>query len=169
MAIENELVNFSARIELDEATAKRVQESFDSISRKADETKERIEQTNAALMKMRMEGKENTTEFKAMEASLNADVKALKEYTKESDCYAKALGVQKMSLKQLREHAKQLRKEMAQTHNPKRPQDGRHHSVFLQWNDRQSGWICCRPGQGDQGLLLRGCQGYPELGRRLEP
>lgn len=119
MSIENELVNFSARVELDEATAKQVQEAFDSIQRKADEARQRIDETNASLMKMRMEGKENTAEFKAMEASLNADVKALKEYQKEGDKYAKQLGIQKMSLKQLREHAKQLRKELENTHNPK--------------------------------------------------
>lgn len=118
--IENEIVHFTARVDLDETTAKQVQEAFDSIQRKADETRARIEANNAALMQMRMEGKENTAEFKAMEASINADIKALKGYNKEVDQYAKQLGVQKMSLKQLKDHAKQLRKEMEGMHDTKR-------------------------------------------------
>ncbi len=118
--IENEIVTMTARVELDEQTAKQVEAAFNSIRKTADETTARIEQTNIALMKMRMEGKENTAEFKALEASLNADVKALKKYNKEADDYAKQLGIQKMSLKQLREHAKQLRKEMDGMHDTKK-------------------------------------------------
>lgn len=120
MSLENELVHFTAKVDLDEATAKQVQDAFDSIQQKADETRRRIEESNAALMKMRMEGKENTAAFKALEASINADVKALKKLTKDGDAYAKQLGVQKMSLKQLKEHAKQLRKEMDGMHDSKR-------------------------------------------------
>ena len=120
MSLENELVHFTAKVDLDEATAKQVRDAFDSIQQKADETRRRIEESNAALMKMRMEGKENTAEFKALEASINADVKALKKLTKDGDAYAKQLGVQKMSLKQLKEHAKQLRKEMDGMHDSKR-------------------------------------------------
>ncbi len=120
MAIENEIVSFTARVELDEQTAKQVQSAFDSIQRKAEETRARIEETNATLMKMRMEGKENTAEFKAMEASMNADVKALKQLNTQGDRYAKQLGTQAMSLKQLKAHAKQLRKEMAGMHDTKR-------------------------------------------------
>lgn len=120
MSLENEIVHFTAKVDLDEQTAKQVQEAFDSIQRKAEETRARIEANNAALMKMRMEGKENTAEFKAMEASINADVKALKQLTKDGDAYAKQLGVQKMSLRQLKEHAKQLRKEMEGMHDTKR-------------------------------------------------
>lgn len=120
MSVENEIVHFTAKIDLDEQTAKQVQSAFDSIQMKADETRARIEKANAALMKMRMEGKENTQEFKALEASLNADIKSLKQLTKEGDAYAKQLGVQKMSLKQLKDHAKQLRKEMEGMHDTKR-------------------------------------------------
>lgn len=118
--IENEIVSFTARVNLDEQTAKQVEAAFANINRSADEARARIEQTNAALMKMRMEGKENTAEFKALEASLNADVKALKALTKQGDAYAKQLGVEKMSMKQLKEHAKQLRKEMEGMHDTKR-------------------------------------------------
>ena len=120
MSLENEIVHFTAKVDLDEATAKQVQDAFDSIQQKADETRRRIEESNAALMKMRMEGKENSAEFKALEASINADVKALKKLTKDGDAYAKQLGVQKMSMKQLKEHAKQLRKEMEGMHDTKR-------------------------------------------------
>lgn len=120
MSLENEIVHFTAKVDLDEATAKQVQDAFDSIQQKADETRRRIEESNAALMKMRMEGKENTAAFKALEASINADVKALKKLTKDGDAYAKQLGVQKMSMKQLKEHANQLRKEMEGMHDTKR-------------------------------------------------
>lgn len=61
--IENEIVSFTARVEFDEATAKRVEESFNSIQQSANEARARIEKANAALMKMRMEGKEDTAEF----------------------------------------------------------------------------------------------------------
>lgn len=118
--IENEIVSFTARVEFDEATAKRVEESFNSIQQSANEARARIEKANAALMKMRMEGKEDTAEFKAMEAAMQADIKALKELNKQGDNYAKQLGVQKMSMKQLREHAKQLKKEMDGMHDTKR-------------------------------------------------
>jgi len=119
-ALDNEIVTMTARVELDEQTARQAEDAFNSITKAADETRARIEQTTQALMKMRLEGKENTAEFKALEASLNADVKALKKYNKEADGYAKQLGIQKMSLKQLREHAKQLRKEMDGLHDTKR-------------------------------------------------
>lgn len=118
--IENEIVSFTARVEFDEATAKRVEESFNSIQQSANEARARIEKANAALMKMRMEGKEDTAEFKAMEAAMQADIKALKDLNKQGDNYAKQLGVMKMSMKQLREHAKQLRKEMDGMHDTKR-------------------------------------------------
>lgn len=119
-SIENEIVSFTAKVDLDEATAKRVNDAFNSIQQSADECRQRIEKANAALMKMRMEGKEDTAEFKAMEAALQSDVKSLKQLTKEGDAYAKQLGVQKMSMKQLREHAKQLKKEMDGMHDTKR-------------------------------------------------
>ena len=71
---------------------------------------------------MRAQGKQNTEEFKRLQASLDADVKALKESTKQSDKYAAALGVQAMSMTQLQQRAKLLRKEMNAVHKETNPQ-----------------------------------------------
>ena len=123
MAIENEIVHFTAKVDLDEQTAKAAEQAFSSLETKAGELRRRIDEANTALMKMRMEGKEGTDQFKALEASMQADIKALKETTKEADKYAKQLGVEKMSMQQLQKHAKELRKEMNSMHkeaDPKR-------------------------------------------------
>ena len=123
MAIENEIVHFTAKVDMDEQTAKAAEQAFSNLETKAGELRHRIEEANAALMKMRMEGKEGTDQFKALEASMQADIKALKQTTKEADKYARQLGVEKMSLQQLQKHAKELRKEMSSMHkeaDPKR-------------------------------------------------
>lgn len=123
MAIENEIVHFTAKVDMDEQTAKAAEQAFSNLETKAGELRHRIEEANAALMRMRMEGKEGTDQFKALEASMQADIKALKQTTKEADKYARQLGVEKMSLQQLQKHAKELRKEMSSMHkeaDPKR-------------------------------------------------
>lgn len=121
MAIENEIVHFTAKVDMDEQTAKAVEQAFSNLETKAGELRHRIEEANAALMKMRMEGKEGTDQFKALEASMQADIKALKQTTKEADMYARQLGVEKMSLQQLQKHAKELRKEMSSMHKEADP------------------------------------------------
>ena len=88
MAIENEIVHFTAKVDMDEQTAKAAEQAFSNLETKAGELRHRIEEANAALMKMRMEGKEGTDQFKALEASMQADIKALKQTTKEADKYA---------------------------------------------------------------------------------
>lgn len=123
MSVENEIVKFTARIEMDEATAKQVQQSFDDTSRRADELRERVRSANEQLLKLRMEGKEGTAQFKALEASLQADAKALAQAEREADKYAATLGINQMSMKQLKQHAKQLRSELDKMHkeaDPKR-------------------------------------------------
>lgn len=120
MSVENEIVHFTAKVDMDEQTAKAAAAAFDSLEAKADDLRASVARANEALMKMRMEGKENTSEFKALEASMQADIKALKQTTKEADKYAAQLGVNKMSMKQLQQHAKALRKEMDGMHDTKR-------------------------------------------------
>lgn len=121
MAIENEIVHFTAKVDLDEQTAKAVEQAFSSLEAKAADLRTRVSEANAALMKMRMEGKEGTDAFKALEASMQADIKALKQTTKEAEKYARQLGVEKMSMQQLQKHAKELRKEMSSMHKEADP------------------------------------------------
>ena len=123
MAIENEIVKFTAQIEMDAATAKRVQQAFSDTTARVNELRERLKTASEQLLKMRMEGKENTDQFKALEASIQADAKALKAAEKQANQYASALGVNKMSMRQLQQHAKQLRGELSSMHkeaDPKR-------------------------------------------------
>ena len=104
--LENEIVKFIAEVELDPQTAAQYQQNL------AD-----TEKHNEALRKSISE-----TVRKMEEMRLDADVKALKESTKQSDKYAAALGVQAMSMTQLQQRAKLLRKEMNAVHKETNPQ-----------------------------------------------
>ena len=121
MSVENEIVKFSAQIEMDKATADQVQKAFSDTTSRCQELNDSIAKTNAALLKMRMEGKEGTDQFKALEASLKADVKELKAAEKAADGYAAKLGTSQMSIKQLQSQAKQLRAALASMHKEADP------------------------------------------------
>ena len=123
MAIENEIVKFSAQIQMDEQAAAAVQKAFADTNSRCQELRDAISKTNEEMMRLRLEGKEDTDQFKALEASLKADTKALRESSKEADKYATKLGLSQMSMKQLQERSKALKKELATMHkeaDPKR-------------------------------------------------
>lgn len=123
MAIENEIVKFSAQIQMDEQAAAAVQKAFADTNSRCQELRDAISKTNEEMMRLRLEGKEDTDQFKALEASLKADTKALRESSKEADKYAAKLGLFQMSMKQLQERSKALKKELATMHkeaDPKR-------------------------------------------------
>ena len=123
MAIENEIVKFSAQIQMDEQAAAAVQKAFSDTNSRCQELRDAISKTNEEMMRLRLEGKEDTDQFKALEASLKADTKALRESSKEADKYAAKLGLSQMSMKQLQERSKALKKELATMHkeaDPKR-------------------------------------------------
>lgn len=123
MALENEIVKFSAQIQMDEQAAAAVQKAFSDTNSRCQELRDAISKTNEEMMRLRLEGKEDTDQFKALEASLKADTKALRESSKEADKYAAKLGLSQMSMKQLQERSKALKKELATMHkeaDPKR-------------------------------------------------
>lgn len=119
---ENEIVKFIAEVELDPQTAAQYQQNLADTEKHNEALRKSISETVRKMEEMRAQGKQNTEEFKRLQASLDADVKALKESTKQSDKYAAALGVQAMSMTQLQQRAKLLRKEMNAVHKETNPQ-----------------------------------------------
>lgn len=120
--LENEIVKFIAEVELDPQTAAQYQQNLADTEKHNEALRKSISETVRKMEEMRAQGKQNTEEFKRLQASLDADVKALKESTKQSDKYAAALGVQAMSMTQLQQRAKLLRKEMNAVHKETNPQ-----------------------------------------------
>ena len=120
--LENEIVKFIAEVELDPQTAAQYQQNLADTEKHNEALRKSISETVRKMEEMRAQGKQNTEEFKRLQASLDADVKALKESTKQSDKYAAALGVQAMSMTQLQQRAKILRKEMNAVHKETNPQ-----------------------------------------------
>ena len=120
--LDNEIVKFIAEVELDPQTAAQYQQNLADTEKHNEALRKSISETVRKMEEMRAQGKQNTEEFKRLQASLDADVKALKESTKQSDKYAAALGVQAMSMTQLQQRAKLLRKEMNAVHKETNPQ-----------------------------------------------
>lgn len=120
--LENEIVKFIAEVELDPQTAAQYQQNLADTEKHNEALRKSISETVRKMEEMRAQGKQNTEEFKRLQASLDADVKALKESTKQSDKYAAALGVQAMSMTQLQQRAKLLRKELNAVHKETNPQ-----------------------------------------------
>lgn len=109
MAIENEVVRFIAKVDLDPDSQAEFVKGLKSSNERCIELRNSISDTANKLATLRAEGKENTEEFKSLETSLKADRDALKIAGKEADKYSAALGVNQMSMNQLRKHAAQLR------------------------------------------------------------
>ena len=109
MAIENELVKFIAEIELDPATSAKFTQSLREANQSCSDLRKEITKTSNQLAVMKANGEENSDEYRKLVRTLNENKSALKENTKEVDKYTGVLGINKMSLNQLRQHAKQLR------------------------------------------------------------
>lgn len=121
MAVENEIVKFVAQMDLDPTTTANFTQGLKDAEARANELRSVIAETTNQMTKLRIEGKENSDEFKALEASLKSDTKALKEATKQADQYGKALGINQMSMKELQGHAKQLRSALNSMHKEADP------------------------------------------------
>ena len=183
MAIENEIVKFTAQIEMDQATAQRVQKAFSDTTARVGELRDRIKSASEQLLKMRMEGKENDAQFKALEASIAADVKALKAAEQSANQYAAALGVNQMSMKQLRTHAKQLRGELSSMHKDADPKRWQKYAQELKATEaridelgggsRKMGSIFkssfgqIAGGFGAAGLALKAFSGLLKIGQKI--
>lgn len=121
MSVENELVKFTAQVEMDEKTAAAVQKSFADTNARCQELRDSIAATNAEMLRMRMEGKEDTEQFRALESTLRSQTKELKAASGQADLYAKKLGTGAMSVKQLQAQAKQLRTALNSMHKEADP------------------------------------------------
>ena len=122
MAIENEIVRFIAEMELDPQDQAKFTEGLKDSEKRCEALRDSIEATNKKLTELRLKGKENTNEFKNLEAQLKADTQALKETSKEAQRYSAALGINQMSIKQLQQHAKSLRSIISGLHKEADPQ-----------------------------------------------
>lgn len=121
MSVENEIVRFVAQMDLDPQTTANFTQGLKDAEARANDLRSAIAETTNQMTKMRIEGKEGSDEFKALEASLKADTKALKDASKQADQYGKALGINKMSMKELQGHAKQLRSALNSMHKDADP------------------------------------------------
>lgn len=109
MAIENELVKFIAEIELDPETSAKFTQSLRDANQSCSDLRKEITKTSNQLAVLKAKGEENSDEYQKLVGILKEKRSALKENIKEVDKYTGVLGINKMSLNQLRQHAKQLR------------------------------------------------------------
>lgn len=155
--LENEIVKFIAEVELDPQTAAQYQQNLADTEKHNEALRKSISETVRKMEEMRAQGKQNTEEFKRLEASVNADVKALKESTKQADKYAAALGVQAMSMTQLQSRAKLLRKEMNAVHKETNPQLWEKYNKELQQVEKRMAEL--KGGTNSFGKAFSGLKG----------
>ena len=121
MSVENEIVKFIAKIDLDPQDAQAFQDGLRSAEQASAELRESISETTRKMDEMRAKGQENSKEFAALERSLKSDIKHLKQSSKEAEKYSNALGINQMSMKQLRDHSKRLRSALDNLHHEANP------------------------------------------------
>lgn len=121
MSVQNEIVTFEAKIQLDESSAARLTDGLKDATASCQSLSSAINATSKAMDKLRSEGKENTDEFKNLKNQLDNNKRSLKEAQKAADQYAAALGTNNMSMKQLQQQAKQLRSALNSMHKEANP------------------------------------------------
>lgn len=122
MAIEDEMVRFIAKIDLDPEDAAAFTKGLKEANDQCEYLRSTIAETAQKMVEMRARGEENSDEFKALKSNLEDARNELKAVTKESEKYSSALGLNQMSMKQLQQHSKQLRSalnSMSKEANPK--------------------------------------------------
>lgn len=122
MAVENEIVRFVAEMELDPQDVANFTEGLRSAEEQCESLRKAISDTTNQLAKLKAEGKDNTDEYAKLAKTQENYVKALKTSTKEANSYAAALNLNQMSIKQLRQHANQLRTALNSMHKDANPQ-----------------------------------------------
>ena len=122
MAVENEIVRFIAEIDLDPQDAAAFTENLKKANEDCETLRQTIAKTHAEMATMKARGEENSEEYKRLQGVLTATHTKLKEQIKESNKYAAALDKSKMSIKQLRDHAKQLRTALNSMHKDANPE-----------------------------------------------
>lgn len=122
MGIENELVKFIAKIDLDPQDAQAFQESLKSAEQASAALRDSISETTRKMDEMRAKGQESSAEFAALERSLKSEIKQLKQSSKEAEKYSKVLGINQMSMKELRDHSRRLRSALDSLHKEANPE-----------------------------------------------
>ncbi len=122
MAIENEIVRFIAEIDLDPQDAAKFQAELQKCEGVASGLRKEISDVGNQMAKMRAEGKETSEEYKKLADLQKNLTKNLKSTTKEMESYTSALGINKMSMNQLKSHASQLRKALNSMSKEANPQ-----------------------------------------------
>lgn len=122
MAIEHEIVKFVAEMELDPETTAKFTSGLKDANEKCAELRKTIASTQKKLMEMKSAGKENSEEYKALEKELAQLNTQYKNASAHANKFASALGVNQMSMNQLKAYTKKLRKEMDALHKDTDPE-----------------------------------------------
>lgn len=122
MAVEDEIVRFVAEMSLDEKDQEEFVRGLQNAESQCESLRSSIKRTTDELAKMSIQGKEGSDEFKNLEKQLKADSQALKAATRDATRYSSVLGINQMSLRELRNEAKTLRTALNSMHKDANPQ-----------------------------------------------
>ena len=122
MAIEHEIVKFVAEMELDAKTTAQFTQGLKDSNDKCAELRKTIVDTQKKLMEMKSAGKENSDAYKELEKDLGKYNTELKNASAHSNKFASALGVNQMSMNQLKAYTRKLRNEMNSLHKETNPE-----------------------------------------------
>ena len=122
MAIEHEIVKFVAEMELDAKTTAQFTQGLKDSNDKCAELRKTIVDTQKKLMEMKSAGKENSDAYKELEKDLGKYNTELKNASAHANKFASALGVNHMSMNQLKAYTKKLRNEMNSLHKETNPE-----------------------------------------------
>lgn len=120
-AIEHEIVKFVAEMELDAKTTAQFTQGLKDSNDKCAELRKTIVDTQKKLMEMKSAGKENSDAYKELEKDLGKYNTQLQNASARSNRFASALGVNQMSMNQLKAYTKKLRNEMNSLHKDSDP------------------------------------------------
>ncbi len=119
--INDEVVKFIAQMELDPETTSRFEAKVSDAEKRCNDLRESISRTSAEMMKMKAAGDDTSDAYRKLEESLKSDRAALKASTKEMQGYSQALGINKMSMKELRAYSTQLKNTLNTLHKEADP------------------------------------------------
>ena len=122
MAIEHEIVKFVAEMELDAKTTAQFTQGLKDSNDKCAELRKTIVDTQKKLMEMKSAGKENSDAYKELEKDLGKYNTELKNASAHANKFASALGVNQMSMNQLKAYTRKLRNEMNSLHKETNPE-----------------------------------------------
>lgn len=122
MAIEHEIIKFVAEMELDPQTTAKFTNGLKEANDECASLRQTIVKTQKDLMEMKASGKENSKEYKDLEIALGKYNTQLKNSSAHANKFASALGVNQMSMNQLKAYTKKLRNEMNSLHRESNPE-----------------------------------------------